>query len=162
MASICYPDSTESLNEWSPGPKFLGRPSAKSPGWASLFTERIPRPSPAYSKRSHKLAGLRSARGFFARELDNEEFSPVALSLNIAEQFLAKAPEWALDFDFEYSDDGEVNAFYGRSENLFHIFFDPVEGVSYYGRFGDREIFGDDLTPESFPWEEIQPYLQLL
>lgn len=158
MNALCRLEYAHDFISWNPEPHSHGR--SVDLGWDSPFAAKLSKPSRAYSKRSTKLANLRSQRDVFASRLQDAGFAAIKPAFDLAARFINEAPERALEFDLAFSDDGEINAFYGSADNLFHIFFDSTEGISYYAKFHGLELFGDELLANAFDWSAFDQYLQ--
>lgn len=127
-------------------------------GWKAAKLTSSPhrlKPGRAYSKRSTRLAQLRSDVAALSKLNFEEVTPPSAMSMHAARTFINGLCEGCLDFDLEVSHDGEINFLYGEETELFHIHIDEYGTLSYYTKRDGHEMFGDDKCASEFPHQEL-------
>lgn len=115
----------------------------------------LSQPIRAYSKRSAKINDLREGVRQAPDDDIPEVMPPSKNALAGAEHFINLLPEGCLDFVLAVSHSGEINLFFGDQGNPLQIFFDARGLISYYGKFGDVEFTGDEVSAHDFQYMKL-------
>lgn len=163
MNARCYIEVADDLDRWDAKSFFSLKGGDFAQGWkvpqSADSARRLLKPGQTYSKRSMKLAQLRSDAAALGK-LDFEETTPPsALAMRAAETFINGLWEGCLDFDLEVSHDGEINFLYGNKVELFHIHIDENGILSFYCKRAEGETFGDDMSAEEFPNKNLLSFV---
>jgi hypothetical protein len=163
MNALCYSEVADDLDRWDAKSFFSPKGGDFAQGWkvpkGADSARRLLKPGQTYSKRSMKLAQLRSDAAALGK-LDFEETTPPsAPAMRAAETFINGLWEGCLDFDLEVSHDGEINFLYGNNVELFHIHIDENGVLSFYCKRAEGETFGDDLSAGEFPNKNLLSFV---
>jgi hypothetical protein len=138
--------------------------AASSKEWASSPTTtsrtKPPSPSKAYSKRSAHMADLRARAEWAVKNADGVIQPPSAEALLGAKIFINNLSDACLDFKLAISQAGEINFFFGTTEELFQILIDESGLLSHYANTATGELAGNDIAPENFQYLRLLQFVE--
>ncbi|HXE09631.1 MAG TPA: hypothetical protein VN612_17135 [Acidobacteriaceae bacterium] len=163
MNARCYNEVVDDLDRWDTKSFLSLRGGDFAQGWkihkSADSVRRLLKPGQTYSKRSMKLAQLRSDAAALGKLGFEETTPPSALAMRSAETLINGLWEGCLDFNLEVSHDGEINFLFGDHAELFHIHIDENGILSFYCKRAEGETFGDDMSAGEFPNKSLLSFV---
>lgn len=117
---------------------------------------RFAEPGASYSLRANHLAGLRALVSESLAHRDDDVIHPAGRAVESAKEFLNNLPDGCLrSLRIALSHDGEINFFVGSRPRLFQALIDSEGRLSFYGKLGEREVSGSDITTGEFRYLDV-------
>lgn len=112
-------------------------------------------PSLSYRKRSELTASLRTQVAHLGA-IGGDFVPPSEAAYELASMFINEMPNSATPYcRLGISDEGEINFAFDLPGGCFRAIICGEGELSYYGRIGDGEFFGDDIALRDVPFMKL-------
>lgn len=119
------------------------------------------KPIAIYSKRSTRLAELRSQITWLNARDAEETTPPTAAAIAAAENIINSLANDVLGYScrIAISHDGEINFFFENATDLFQILILENGNLSYYAQNQQCELIDSEIEPADFPHLRLLTFL---